>query len=205
MITSGTIFGHDCDPADYPSIDPLQLLAMWIPPAGTVPPPLLALATVGSDGYPRVRHVLLSEFDGTAIHFHTDVGSGKVSELHANPRAAGTVVWPDVGRQLSLHGEVHRAARASERAAYTRRGRYQQLLAWLNTPEVAALPEAERHARWARFDAEHAHLDAPPTWVGFAVRPQELTFWRGDPDGPPQRVRYRRTTGAQWDVEVLPG
>jgi pyridoxamine 5'-phosphate oxidase len=204
MITSSTAFGHDCAPADYLSIDPLRLLSMWIPAPGTAPPPLLALATVAADSYPRVRHVLLSEFDGTAIHFHTDAGSGKVAELHASPRAAAAAAWPEVGRQLSMHGDVYRASAAQDRATYAQRGRYLQLLAWLNTPEIAALSEDRRHARWAQFDAEHAHLDPPLAWIGFVLRPQELTFWRGDPDGPSRRVRYRRC-GAAWDVEVLPG
>ena len=42
------------------------------------------------------------------------------------------------------------------------------------------------------------------TWTGFAVELREITFWRGDPDGPSQRTRFRRA-GESWTAEVLPG
>ncbi|MCX4095168.1 pyridoxine/pyridoxamine 5'-phosphate oxidase [Nocardia sp. alder85J] len=204
MITSSAVFGQDCTPAEYPSIDPIRLAGMWIPAPGSAPPPLMALATVGADGFPRVRHVLLSEFADGAVYFHTDTGSAKVAELRDHPQAAVAVAWPEVGRQLLVRGTVTRATAAEERAVYARRGRYLQLLAWLNTPEQAALPVAARHAAWTEFDAAHADLEPPGSWAGFALRPEEFTFWRGDPDGPSQRVRYRRAETA-WTVEVLPG
>ncbi|MQY25499.1 pyridoxine/pyridoxamine 5'-phosphate oxidase [Nocardia aurantia] len=204
MITSSMAFGRDCAPAEFTTIDPIRLAGLWIPEPGSAPPPLMALATVGADGYPRVRHVLLSEFADGAVYFHTDADSAKVGELRDRPYAAVAVAWPEVGRQLLVRGAVTRATAAEERAVYARRGRYLQLLAWLNTPEQATLPVEARHAAWAEFDAAHADLEPPGTWAGFAVRPEEFVFWRGDPDGPSQRTRYRRT-GTAWNVEVLPG
>ncbi|MFF2084481.1 pyridoxal 5'-phosphate synthase [Nocardia sp. NPDC058176] len=204
MITSSTVFGHDCEPAEYAEIDPVQLLSMWIPAPGDAPPPLMALATIAEDGYPRARHVLLSEYRGGAVYFHTDATSAKVAELSVNPRAAVTVAWPEIGRQVSMYGDITSSEPQLDQAVYARRGRYLQLLAWLNTPEIAALDPARRHAAWARFDAEHPRLEPPPNWVGFALEPKELTFWRGDPLGPSQRTRYRRDKD-RWTVEVLPG
>lgn len=204
MITSSTAFGQDCDPAEYADIDPMRLLAMWLPAPGDAPPPLMALATVAADGFPRVRHVLLSEYRDGAVTFHTDTDSAKVTELRANPRAAVTVAWPELGRQVSAHGTIHPTDPRHDRAVFARRGRYLQLLAWLNTPEMAALTPAARHAAWARFDAENPRLEPPPTWLGFALHLRTVTFWRGDPHGPSQRTRYRRTEN-RWTVEVLPG
>lgn len=204
MITSSTAFGHDCHPAEYADTDPVRLLSMWIPPPGAAPPSLMALATIAADGYPRARHVLLSEYHDGAVYFHTDATSAKVAELRSNPRAAVTVAWPTIGRQVSMYGDVRAATPEHDRAVYARRGRYLQLLAWLNTPEITALTQADRQATWARFDAEHPDLDPPSTWLGFALEPRELTFWRGDPLGPSQRTRYRRADD-RWTVEVLPG
>ncbi|WP_238418775.1 pyridoxamine 5'-phosphate oxidase family protein [Gordonia sp. 'Campus'] len=203
MITSGTRFGSDCDTDDQLSIDPMTLLRRWLPGPDD-PPPLMALATCGRDGYPRVRHVLLSEADDTAVYFHTDTRSSKVAELADRPRASIAIAWPEVGRQLVAHGDVHRAPDDALRQTYSRRSRYLQLLAWLNDEQLVGLSAGERRRRWARFDETHPHLDAPATWTGFGIALRELTFWRGDPDGPSQRVRFVRTAD-DWKSEVLPG
>lgn len=203
MITSGTDFGTDCAVEDYRSVDPTVLLRQWLP-APESPPPLMALATLGPDGYPRVRHVLLSDADGAAVHFHTDSRSAKVAELSAHPRAAIALAWPAVGRQVVAHGDVHTASDDALLRAYSKRTRYLQLLAWLNDDEMAALSAEERHRRWVEFDTSNPDLTPPRTWTGFAVHLQQITFWRGDPDGPSQRIRFHRA-GDVWTSEVLPG
>ncbi|MEE4024992.1 pyridoxamine 5'-phosphate oxidase family protein [Gordonia sp. PKS22-38] len=203
MITSGTDFGTDCDAANYRTTEPMALLRQWLPAADS-PPPLMSLATCGRDGYPRVRHVLLSEADDTAVYFHTDSRSSKVAELSERPRAAIALAWPGVGRQVVAHGDVHPASDGELQQAFSRRTRYLQLLAWLNDDETALQSPEDRHRRWAEFDAEHPVLQAPATWTGFAVDLHEITFWRGDPDGPSQRVRFHRS-GDEWTSEVLPG
>ena len=204
MITSGNDFGSDCAPEEMTTIDPAELLSMWIPAAGTSAPLLMALSTVGTDGYPRLRHVLLSEFAGGAVYFHTDARSAKVAEIEATPRAAASVAWPHLGRQFTLHGDVSRADPDEEKRIYAHRGRYLQLLAWLNDASMTALPESARHDAWARFDAEHPSLTPPADWVGYRIIPTVITFWRGDPEGPSQRVRFTASSDG-WRTEVLPG
>ncbi|MDL9948656.1 pyridoxamine 5'-phosphate oxidase family protein [Gordonia sp. ABSL11-1] len=203
MITSGTGFGADCPVEEYLISDPVALLHRWLPDDES-PPPLMALATVGRDGYPRVRHVLLSEVDATAVYFHTDSRSSKVAELSGHPRAAIALAWPEVGRQVVAHGEVQRASDDELRRTYSRRSRYLQLLAWVNDAETAALDAAERRRVWAEFDRAHGELSPPSTWTGFAIELHEVTFWRGDPEGPSQRSRFRRTHDG-WTAQVLPG
>ncbi|QKS22227.1 pyridoxamine 5'-phosphate oxidase family protein, partial [Curtobacterium sp. Csp1] len=66
----------------------------------------MTLSTVGLDGYPDARTVLLSRFDGERLHFHTDARSRKAAELAALARAAVTLVWPEVARQLVVVGDV---------------------------------------------------------------------------------------------------
>lgn len=203
MITSSADFGSDCAVEQYRSVDPIALLKQWLPSPDS-PPALMSLATYGQDDYPRVRHVLLSSADDTAVYFHTDSRSDKVAELSAHPRAAIALAWPQVGRQVVAHGDVRPATGNALRQTYSLRTRYLQLLAWLNDDAMAALSADERHRRWADFDAAHAELTPPDTWAGFGVELREITFWRGDPDGPSQRVRYRRGAGS-WTSEVLPG
>lgn len=215
MITSGTEFGTDCGTEDELSIDPMTLVGMWTAgathrrapsdaPAVTAPG-LMALSTIGLDGYPRVRHVLLSECDATAVYFHTDSRSEKVRQIAEMPRAACALVWPQAGRQLVMHGDLQVATPEEMRRAYRARSRYLQILAWCNDIDAARASTAERRRAWADFAAQNEHLDPPSTWIGYALIPHEIVFWRGDPEGPSRRIRFRRVEGGHWHSEVLSG
>jgi pyridoxamine 5'-phosphate oxidase len=192
------------DNADETAHEIAGLLAAWLPSNDDPARPLMTLSTGTSSGYPDARTVLLSEFDERGFFFHTDSRSRKVADVTGDPRAALTLVWP--GRQLVVQGDVSRADDAEELWAFRHRSRYLQLLAWLNTLEFAALPEGERLAGWAEFDAAHPEgtLDPPPTWAGFVVRPLRLTFWEGHLDTASRRTEFARTP-ASWERTLLPG
>lgn len=205
MITSSADFGVDCEPDEERSVDPLTLLGRWTRSGGEGAPPLMSLATNGIDGYPRVRHVLLSESDDTAVYFHTDSRSDKAEQIASSPRAACALVWPDEGKQVVMHGDVRPVDPTVAADAYARRTRYLQILAWCNDAEMAHRRQEDRRDAWALFDTQHDQLDPPPTWVGYMLTPREITFWRGDPVGPSRRIRFVRKTGDEWETEVLPG
>jgi pyridoxamine 5'-phosphate oxidase len=206
VITSSPTFGRDRDDVDQVDDEPLGLLGLWLPHAEDELRPLMTLTTVGADGYPDARNVLLSDFDGRALFFHTDARSRKAAELAADPRVALAFVWPDAGRQVVVQGDASPVGTAEAAAAFAARSRYLQLLAWANDTEAATLPRSQRRERWAQFGAEHpdGSLAAPPTWTGYRVDPVRVTFWRGDADGPSNRVEYRRD-GDGWTVTRLPG
>lgn len=206
MITSSAAFGRDKDDIDAIDPEPLGLLGLWLPPAESELRPLMTLATVGLDGFPDARNVLLSAFDGSSLYFHTDTRSRKAHELSSDPRVVLAMAWPDAGRQVVVQGFAAPTDSAASDAAFAARSRYLQLLAWTNDAPTAALPRSARRDRWSRFESEHPEgsLDAPPTWRGYRVTPIRVTFWRGDTDGPSNRIEYRRT-GDGWAVSRLPG
>ncbi|MDO9397318.1 MAG: pyridoxamine 5'-phosphate oxidase family protein [Herbiconiux sp.] len=183
---------------------PAELLASWLPANDDPLRPLMTLSTVSASGYPDARSVLLSEYDAAGLSFHTDSRSRKAADLTANPRVALTLVWP--GRQLVVQGDAAPVGAEERARAYAQRSRYLQLLAWLNTPELATLPLPERRARWAAFAAEHPEgsLTPPPTWVGYRVRPVRLTFWEGDAEAASRRTEFTRR-GDDWSAAVLAG
>ncbi|WZH37937.1 MAG: pyridoxamine 5'-phosphate oxidase family protein [Microbacterium enclense] len=204
MITAGTTFGSDVDATDALVDDPLALMVQWLPSHDSELRPLAALSTIGLDGIPSLRHVLVSDRDAAGLTFHTDQASAKVAEIAANPVAAMAVAWPEVGRQLVVRGIVERVSTAEAAAVYRQRSRYLQLLAWLNTRENAHLDAPSRQHLWAEFDAAHPTLDPPPRWVGFRLRPLTLTFWRGDPIGQSTRQHYTLDDG-RWSGQILAG
>jgi pyridoxamine 5'-phosphate oxidase len=209
-MNPATMFGGDIEP-DAPVRDPLDLLDLWLARvdgatagADVTTTPLMALATVSADGSPRIRHVLLSSYDRGRLHFHTDERTSKAAELAADPRAAATIVWPEIPRQLAVAGTVVAESEDEQAVAYSRRTRYLQLLAWVNDAELAWRGEAERKVAWDAYDERHPTLVPPPTWIGCVLMPDHLTFWRGASDGPSQRIACHRT-GEHWSIERLPG
>lgn len=204
MITSNPAFGHDVDDVETPHADPIALMQLWLPPNGSELRPLAALATVGLDGIPAIRHVLISERDDEGLYFHTDATSRKAAELAANPVAAMTVAWPEIGRQLVVRGTVEPLTPAESAVAYRVRSRYLQLLAWQNTRSTALASATERRALWAEFDLAHPVLEPPAEWTGYRIRPRTITFWRGDPAGPSNRHEYSLGEGG-WTSAILPG
>lgn len=205
MTIPGT-FGRDLDDADAAPGDPLGLLGSWLPDPREPVKPLMVLATIGLDGYPDARNVLLSGFDGARLHFHSESRSRKAAELAAVPRATAVLVWPEHARQAVVTGDVEAETAEEAAAVYPTRTRALQLLAWLNTDELAARPLTERRAAWAQFDAAHPEqpLAPPATWVGYAITPRRIAFWRGDPEGPSNRLVYTLAGGA-WSLERKAG
>nr|WP_254701160.1 pyridoxamine 5'-phosphate oxidase family protein [Curtobacterium pusillum] len=182
------------------------MAADWLPTPESGLTPTVTLSTVGLDGYPSARTVLLSRFDGERLHFHTDTRSRKAAELAADPRATVTVLQPEVARQLVVTGDVRRVTDEEARVAFAARTRYLQVLAWLNDHELAAEPTTRRRERWAAFVQERDDaLEPPDTWVGYAITPVRMLFWQGDVDGPSNRLAYERTADGGWALEHWPG
>ena len=152
MSTATEAFDLHADGA--PPEDPLVLARDWLPPDAEPERPQVSLATVGTDGYPNARTVLLTAFDETGFAFHTAAGSRKVAELAAAPRAAVVVLWPGSTRQLVLRGDVVPDSAGSVAAAWAARSAHLRQLAWCNTDELAALDRAGRASRWADFAAQ---------------------------------------------------
>ncbi len=194
----------DAVQGDSPPDDPFELARQWLPANADPTRPPVTLSTVGPDGFPDARTVLLTEFDDEGFFFHTDAESRKVRDLAANPRASLAVLWQDLTRQLTVQGLAEVAPQDEIARAYSRRSGYLKQLAWLNTADYAQRPLAERREIWSRFAAEHARYPQPGSWVGFKLRPTRMTFWAGDPATASRRLEYRRN-GDSWCRVHLPG
>jgi pyridoxamine 5'-phosphate oxidase len=116
------------------------------------------------------------------------------------------VVWPGFTRQLVVRGHAEPADEQIVRSGFARRSPYLKQLSWQNSVELAQLPREERMRRWSAFRAEQdpSTLGMSPTWAGYLVRPDRVTFWESDQDGPSHRVEYA-ADGAEWTVTHLPG
>ena len=101
----------------------------------------VALATVGPDGHPAVRIVLLRHIDQRGFVFHTNYNSRKGRELEANPYAAVLFHWPEVRRQVRATGRVERVSPAESVAYWDNRPRASRISAWASACNCLS-PEA---------------------------------------------------------------
>ena len=187
--------------------DPLELFAAWYAEADKSEPndpSALSLATVGPDGTPAVRMVLLKGFDASGFVFYTNLGSQKAHELDANPNAALCFHWPPRARQVRVQGTVEPVTEAEADAYFATRHRESRIGAYASKQSQPMEGRHDLEKRVASFVAKFAvgEIPRPPFWSGFRIVPRSIEFWVARPFRLHDRVLYVRE-GDHWRHERL--
>ncbi|MGD0027186.1 MAG: pyridoxamine 5'-phosphate oxidase [Xanthobacteraceae bacterium] len=171
--------GGDFTEAD----EPLRLFAAWFAEAKRaepVNPDAMAVATVGPDGVPNVRMLLLKAFDERGFVFYTNLDSVKGHELKGAPKAALTFYWKSLQRQVRARGSVELVSTEEADAYFATRSRMAQIGAWASQQSAALESRMTFEKAIARFTAKFSigAVPRPPNWSGYRVVPQEIEFWQ---------------------------
>jgi pyridoxamine 5'-phosphate oxidase len=186
--------------------NPIAQFNCWFDEAVTAKMPMvnsMTLATVGANGQPSARIVLLKGVDARGFVFYTNYASRKGSELAANPRAALLFHWVELEREVRIEGRVEQVS-ARESDDYFASRPLGSRHAAIASPQSEVV--ADRAVLEARFaDAERSQGDAParpPHWGGYRVLPASVEFWQGRPNRLHDRVLFSRLA-AGWKIERL--
>ena len=187
--------------------DPIALFDAWFGAAQAAEPNdpnAMALATIGADGQPSCRMVLLKGHSADGFVFYTNFESRKAGELRARARAALLFHWKSLRRQIRIEGPVTTVPDAAADAYFATRGRDSQLGAWASDQSRPLDARATFEGRFAAIEARFhgAPVPRPPHWSGFRVVPERIEFWQDRAHRLHERRLFVRE-GSGWNEGLL--
>ena len=186
---------------------PLQQFELWMRQAldaGVPEPNAMTLATVGADGRPSTRIVLIKGCDARGIVWYTNYDSRKGRELAGNPHAALQFHWVEMERVVRIEGPVEKTSAEDSDAYYASRPLDSRIGAWASPQSRVIASRAELVANAAKVAAQHLlHPPRPPHWGGYRLLPQRWEFWQGRKSRLHDRLCYRLNEQGAWVRERL--
>jgi len=183
--------------------DPFDQFAHWMDEAlksDIIDANAMTLSTVGEDGRPSARVVLLKYFGQTGFAFFTNYKSKKARDLASNPYAVLHFFWPQLDRQVAIHGEAGKTSREESEKYFNSRPVESRLGAWASNQSSVIESREILEQRVEEFREKFGDdVPLPDFWGGFRVVPTRFEFWQGRQSRLHDRIVYE-LVGDDWKV-----
>ena len=187
--------------------DPIVQFQQWFTEAldaSVLDPNAMGIATVGDDGQPSLRTVLLKYFDTSGFVFYTNLDSRKAREMANNSRVALLFYWAEISRQVRITGTATRISAAESLRYFLTRPRDSQIGAWVSEQSRVIEGRQLLEAKFAELKARFAAGDVPlpAFWGGYRVEAHTVEFWQARENRLHDRFLYSQA-GTGWAINRL--
>ena len=165
----------------------------------------MTISTIGLDGFPKSRVVLLKRYTFEGFIFYTNYNSEKGKAIAENPNVCLSFFWHAAERQIIIKGEAEKIAENLSDGYFESRPRGSQLGAIVSDQSevIADRNVLENKLKDLEKVYEGKDIERPKHWGGYMVRPVEMEFWQGRPNRLHDRIRYQLQEDYNWKIERL--
>ncbi len=165
----------------------------------------MSVATLGKDGFPKTRVVLLKKYTHEGFIFYSNYLSEKGKAIEENPHICLSFFWAGLERQVIIKGIAEKLAENLSDGYFESRPRGSQLGAIISE-QSSIIPSREYlQEKLSLLEKKYENQDIPRPafWGGYLVRPVSIEFWQGRPNRLHDRIRYSLTDTYDWKIERL--